>query len=364
MMDMPLKNWNDLSQTEMAHIVSLYKIDKDHPKLHDWMHTLNINDLQTLQRHCRNYLQYETVFLGSRGITLMDDDLDPTAPALVTAPTLASRLTDIHHITPGTDQAAWLAWLGTQDRYLTVMHLCDIHFPFHDNGALGLAYQLVAQAQPNMVVVGSDAFDFSLLSSFGVDPDTDVGYEDELDGMERYWNAHIREIKQRAPDARLVYILGNHERRIITYLIKQAPALRKTVMRRFIDLIRCNGSVWWLGEVDRVRVGPLLVQHGNRHGTNVAKALLDDQGYQVSTMLKHKTSRCKLGYHLYHDLRWGLSLGEVDMGKLCIEQLRRCIIGQRRLDRIAETAQVNPQASDTNTRIIPAITCCDAFEGL
>jgi hypothetical protein len=80
---------------------------------------------------------------------------------------------------------------------------------------------------------------------------------------------------------------GNHERRILRYLNDQAPKFRKRLLRDFIEIIRCGGAVAYIGNTDYVRVGPLVVHHGNRVGFNAAKNTLLDAGGQVSLMGGH-----------------------------------------------------------------------------
>jgi len=175
--------------------------------------------------------------------------------------------------------------LTNKNKFIQVMHLADIHTPYHDEDALNLAYKIVEHVKPHVAIVGSDFADFALLSTFDIDPDT-AEPEDQLVQFESYWNPHIHALDKAGAGA-LVFIVGNHEKRIIKYLAKQAPAFRKTIMSKFVDIIRCGGRVQWIGEVDRVTVGNTLVMHGNRYGVYPARGLLDDVGYQVNVMAGH-----------------------------------------------------------------------------
>jgi hypothetical protein len=198
-------------------------------------------------------------------------------------------LTDLRYLDPATDQGAFLQRLHAaraDGGYTTVMHLCDIHTPYQHAPALDVTYQLVRHVKPGFVVVGSDFFDFSSLSSFPQDAD-DAERDDALDAVEGPYNAHIAAVTKAAPDAALVFVLGNHEKRVFDYINRQAPQVRRTVWRRFVDIIRCGGRVLWLGEVDSVRFGPLRVMHGNRHNQHVAASLLQDAGYQMHVMAGH-----------------------------------------------------------------------------
>lgn len=210
------------------------------------------------------------------------------APATLSTHTVPP-LTDIQYIDPATDQGAFLERLHTaraSGGYASIMHLCDIHAPYQHGPALDVTYQIVRHVWPNFIVVGSDFFDFSSLSSFPQDAD-DAERDDALDSLEAPWNAHIAAISKAAPTATLVFILGNHERRIFDFINRQAPQVRKTVWRRFVEIVRCGGRVLWLGEVDAVRFGPLKVIHGNRHNLHVANSMLEDVRYQLNVMAGH-----------------------------------------------------------------------------
>lgn len=160
-------------------------------------------------------------------------------------PDAYNKLTDIVRADPRTDQAKWvraLKRLRDEKGSITVMHLHDIHAPFQNEQALEVVLKLVKHVQPDVIVVGSDAADFALLSSFAHDPDMDEDMPDELDVFRMFWNDFIRKLKRAAPKAILVYIYGNHEVRIFRFLGENARKLRKTVLREFIEIVRFGGT--------------------------------------------------------------------------------------------------------------------------
>lgn len=209
------------------------------------------------------------------------------------SPTPAPPLTDIKQIDPSTDQEAWLERLCAlrDKRHVTAMHLHDIHAPFHDVAALALAYQLVERSKPDVIVVGSDQADFALLSSFSTDPDLAATAEDELHDFRNFHHAHIAELKRRAPDAALVWIYGNHEARIVRHVGQQAPGLRRFILDGFTSIIRAGGDVYYLGEVDHVRLAPLCIMHGRRIGEGAAKAHLKMVNHQMWVQFGHTHKR-------------------------------------------------------------------------
>jgi hypothetical protein len=240
-----------------------------------------------------NHLASPTVArdLGLKGTVEPAPDLkaaERTAPAVVVRPN-APALTDLTYLDPATDQGVFLERLHAaraDGGYATVAHVCDIHAPYQHAPALDVTYQLLKYVWPRFIVVGSDFFDFSSLSAFPQDAD-DAERDDALDALETPWNAHISALTKASPASTLVFVLGNHEKRIFDFINRQAPQVRHTVWRRFVQIVRCGGRVLWLGETDTVRFGPLRVMHGNRHNVHVAQSLLQDTAYQLNVMAGH-----------------------------------------------------------------------------
>lgn len=271
----------------------------------------------TLKRRIREYREFIRLIVGSDPEAIVSDiatnnvrrsSLQFYVPSKV-------KLTDIKHIDPSTDQNDWvekLADLQADKKIITVMHACDIHFPFPNVSALEVFYQLAEHTQPNIIVVGSDSADFALLSSFKRSADLDENTPDELEVFEMFWLSHIRRLRRVCPNATFVWIYGNHEYRIIRFLNDAAPKLRRTVMKAFKDIIKCDGQVLYLGETDYVRMGPLVVQHGKRINQYPSKSTLADLGNQLCTQFGHvhRLDECVVAGELY-------TVWSVASGKLC-----------------------------------------------
>jgi len=176
-----------------------------------------------------------------------------------------------------TDAKLWqdrLTALKRAKRFLRVMHLSDIHFPYHDKSALALTYEIVAHVQPDVIVVGSDAFDLPTISRF--EPDKDLNVDDWLDQITPYWRQHINALRHVAPNAALPFIVGNHDARALAEIKKLS--VPRVAMRHFIDTVRADGEVYWLGDTSEVDIGNLTVAHGWKTTRHTAAATL--QAYQ------------------------------------------------------------------------------------
>lgn len=158
------------------------------------------------------------------------------------------------------------AWQDRQsdlmrENYVVVGHKSDVHAPFEDPDALALSYQLDAYLQPHVIAVGSDFCDFPTISAYA--PDPELGNDDILDTLRPRWWNHVDAIKRAAPNATLVWIDGNHDDRLRRFLDDTAPQIRHTVQEAFVEFIRYQGRVLYIGRVSEIDVGVLTVLHGD-----------------------------------------------------------------------------------------------------
>ena len=167
--------------------------------------------------------------------------------------------------------------------FIRVMHLSDIHFPFHDKPALTLTYEIVRLVQPDVIVVGSDAFDLPTISRF--EPDRDLNVDDWLQHIQGYWKEFIHELRQRAPAALMPFIVGNHDSRALSEIKKLS--VPKTVMSHFIDMVRSDGDVFWLGDTSEIEIGNLTVSYGWKSTRHAAAATLQAFQYQRNIIVGH-----------------------------------------------------------------------------
>ena len=176
-----------------------------------------------------------------------------------------------------------------RDRHelLTVMHLCDVHFPFQHPPALELAYQMVKLHQPQIVVIGSDEFDLDLMSSFDADATSWDETPDIIDALRALHHNHVDRIRAAAPNAVLLFIDGNHEDRYRRWVNSNAPKLRNTLNQAWVDMITYHGQVYHVGAREVEICNALIVRHGDRHNIHAAKSLIEQEGYQVSVIAGH-----------------------------------------------------------------------------
>ena len=102
-----------------------------------------------------------------------------------------------------------------------ILYKTDEHVPFHDKRAVELAYKICEDFEPDIVPAGSDGMDHYKISSFDKDPASRVTIEKEIEA----WKEVERGWRSAAPDARHIFIQGNHEDRLRRYMWKKASEL-------------------------------------------------------------------------------------------------------------------------------------------
>jgi predicted phosphodiesterase len=101
-----------------------------------------------------------------------------------------------------------------------ILFLPDPHRPFHHKPAWELMLQAMTDWKPDTIVIQGDFCDFYKLSKFKKDPRREHSFEDEVeDCLTGLFELGLLGAKRK------IYIGGNHEERLATYLAMQAPEL-------------------------------------------------------------------------------------------------------------------------------------------
>ena len=99
----------------------------------------------------------------------------------------------------------------------------DIHIPFHDPKAVKAFGEYCKELQPAAIILNGDVLDFYKLSRFvkgeGRNPYEEITCCQEL----------LKELKNSCPNSLIYYVIGNHETRLETYVLNNAPHLASLV---------------------------------------------------------------------------------------------------------------------------------------
>lgn len=99
----------------------------------------------------------------------------------------------------------------------------DVHIPFHDNKALDAFGKYCEELQPAAIVLNGDVLDFYKLSRF-VKGEGRNPYE-EITCCQEF----LKELRCSCPNSEIFYVIGNHETRLQTYVLNNAPHLASLV---------------------------------------------------------------------------------------------------------------------------------------
>lgn len=164
------------------------------------------------------------------------------------------------------------------DGTLRVVMFFDIHFMYYDPAALRLAILVAESLQPiDVFILGGDAVDFQGIKGYPKPPERAAGFKYELYAARRALRILFDSVKAN----RKIYIQGNHERRLETYLMLKGGELYGLDVLRFPELMKLPEDVTWL-EADvhpgrltdriapEVHCGKVVIAHGDlvRGSTN------------------------------------------------------------------------------------------------
>jgi len=93
--------------------------------------------------------------------------------------------------------------------------------PIHDEKAISIGLAVISDLQPELIVMNGDNLDFEEVGKY----DKSKAYERMLQPAIDRMAEFLRQLREAAPSARIVWIEGNHEKRLQRYLNERAPAL-------------------------------------------------------------------------------------------------------------------------------------------
>jgi predicted phosphodiesterase len=137
--------------------------------------------------------------------------------------------------------------------------LPDVHIPYHNDEALAAAIEEGRKAEVDCVLLNGDVLDCHMLSKFEKDPEA-RSFAQERETA-KWFLAYLR---QEFPTQRIIYRDGNHEDRLLRYVMQKAPELYDETILSITALL--NLGEWEIEHVTHKRtvyLGKLPVLHGH-----------------------------------------------------------------------------------------------------
>jgi len=180
----------------------------------------------------------------------------------------------------------------------------DTHNPFHDKRAVSVALKALAKFKPDVLVLLGDIMDTYSLSRHEKLPTRSVKYIDELNSTKEL----LKKITKAAPKARKIFLCGNHEKRLLSYLAQKAPELYESFsIESELGLDELGFEYCPYG--DHMFIGKLVVTHDVGHcGINAHKQSLSATGMSVAIGHTHRQSMV---------IEHTLGTGELITGAMC-----------------------------------------------
>lgn len=182
--------------------------------------------------------------------------------------------------------------------------LGDLHIPFHDAKAVRLTLKFIKEFKPDNIFLNGDILDCWEISKF----DKTLSIQSRLIDEVRTTVAFLRNLRSAVPNARIIYIFGNHEFRFERFIArnsKELAGLKGMTMEEQLELKELNIKAIDSHQRENFyRYGLLLIGHFNRvnkHSGYTAKNLLEDKGM---SLIQNHTHRGGVSYKRdYRDLK-------------------------------------------------------------
>lgn len=97
----------------------------------------------------------------------------------------------------------------------------DTQFPFQDDKAISLFIDFLKDYKPDTIILNGDIMDMFDLSDYDRSPFISEDFEFEVDEARRFFG----KLRKASPKAKIIWIYGNHEFRLVRYIYKNAKKL-------------------------------------------------------------------------------------------------------------------------------------------
>jgi hypothetical protein len=170
-----------------------------------------------------------------------------------------------------------------------ILLLPDIHFPYYDRDALGVAMTEGKQRECDTILLNGDTMDFFSVSSWQTDP-RQRDLAGEIEGGKQLLAA----IRDAFPKANIIFKLGNHEERWERFLMVKAPEVLGVAdfsMEHLLRLSDIGATV--VGDMRPIQAGKLYILHGHEYRFNISNPVNPARGF----FLRAKTH--VIGSHMH-----------------------------------------------------------------
>lgn len=135
-----------------------------------------------------------------------------------------------------------------------------VHCPFQCDRAVDVALKVLAQEQPELIILNGDILDCYTISRFPKAKNRGTQFQYEITKTKEF----IKKIQKTCPGAKIVFCEGNHELRIQTYLSTHAKELASLTCLELTELLELDDfGIEFVRYGDYFNITPtFVVTHG------------------------------------------------------------------------------------------------------
>lgn len=137
----------------------------------------------------------------------------------------------------------------------------DLHIPFHERRPILNAIEHGRSFGTQVIILNGDISDFFALSRWEKNPKLRK-FKEELNTVREF----LSTLREQFPKARIVYKLGNHEERYISYMRTKAPELIGVDKFEIGEVLELKDhGIELVADKQPIRLGQLNVVHGHEY---------------------------------------------------------------------------------------------------
>lgn len=197
------------------------------------------------------------------------------------------------------------------------MFTSDYHCPDQNEKAIHALCAFIREFRPNFFHINGDFVNFSSVSKYDQDPHFVTGLRSEVKACRELLDRIVKVVRSSNPKVKIYWEEGNHETRLIKYLLRNASQLANLeiddediVSIPHIFKLKKLGITWIPAGVKLHIQKELIVEHGDKvkkRAGDTAKFMLDDRN--VSGVSGH-THRLAVHYRkTYRKLDFWIETG-------------------------------------------------------
>lgn len=147
-----------------------------------------------------------------------------------------------------------------------IMFISDLHIPFEERSVVAEFLNSVKKERPQVIIIGGDLIDFSSISRHITHPDDIMPLEYEIKKTVDFLK-RLRKVAGK--NATIYWLEGNHEQRLIKYIMRNAEELaklRELTIDALFELYRKDIDVIFVESNTVLKIDDWVFRHGHEIG--------------------------------------------------------------------------------------------------